>query len=252
MSVLFPYKFRLPIYQRLRRVGLFASLMLCASFSNAVAPIQANFVLGMDVQGQRLNLYHGCKEYEIGCDDGLLVAPNLARLVLTAPSAKHLDKSPYAVKLYPAKTKHSLCKDGVTPCSFQGYSFEGEDINGFINPSNKEITISSKWTTDSQTFSYLENSTYLPLASQASLINDQYKTSDKDLNSSYRLVGKDIENIYGQDSLNAFKKDQVRWIRQRSKDCGADSRHLPRTQAEKVCFIQQNNARMEEYFLWID
>ncbi|MFT5097251.1 MAG: hypothetical protein ACI9JO_001279, partial [Psychrobacter okhotskensis] len=125
-------------------------------------------------------------------------------------------------------------------------------FNGFIDPSNKEITVGSQWREDSATFSYQENSTYLPLASQAGLIDSLYKTSDKDLNSSYKLVGKDIENVYGQDSLNAFKKDQVRWIRQRSKDCEADSRHQPSTQAEKVCFIQQNDSREQSWFLWID
>lgn len=252
MLALDPNKSSLPIYQRLCRLSVFASLMLCASFSSAMTPIKANFILGMDVQGQRLNLYRDCEEGSVTCDNMLLVAPDLGRLLQTKMLGKRQDESPYAVKLYPAKTKHSLCKDGVTPCGFQGYSFEGEDINGFINPSNKEINIGSNWTKDSATLSYQENSTYLPLASQAGLIDSLYKTSDKDLNSSYRLIGKDIESVYGQDSLNAFKKDQVRWIRQRSKDCGADSRHLPRTQAEKVCFIQQNNIRMEEYFLWID
>ncbi|WP_201583402.1 MULTISPECIES: lysozyme inhibitor LprI family protein [Psychrobacter] len=226
--------------------------MLCASFSSAVTPIKANFILGMDIQGQRLNLYRDCEEGSVTCDNMLLVAPDLGRLLQTKQLGDRQNKLPYAVKLYPAKTKHSLCKDGVTPCRFQGYRFEDNDINGFIDPSNKKITVGSQWTEDNATFSYQENSTYLPLASQAGLIDSLYKTSDKDLNSSYKLVGKDIENVYGQDSLNAFKKDQVRWIRQRSKDCEADSRHQPSTQAEKVCFIQQNDSREQSWFLWID
>lgn len=227
-------------------------LLLLPSLGMAVAPIEANFILGLDVQGQRLNLYRDCEEGSVTCDNMLLVAPDLGRLLQTKQLGKRQDKSPYTVKLYPAKTKHSLCKDGITPCGFQGYRFEGEDFNGFIDPSSKEIYIGSNWTVDGDTFSYKENSTYLPLASQAGLIDSLYKTSDKDLNSSYKLVGKDIENIYGQDSLNTFKKDQIKWVVERSRDCGADARHLPRTQAEKVCFIQQNKARMEEYFLWID
>ena len=213
MLALDPNKSRLPIYQRLCRVSVFASLMLCASFSSAVTPIKANFILGMDLQGQRLNLYRDCEEGSVTCDNMLLVAPDLGRLLQTKMLGKRQDESPYAVKLYPAKTKHSLCKDGVTPCGFQGYSFEDEDFNGFIDPSNKEITIGSNWTVDGATFSYQENSTYLPLASQFGLINDRYKTSDKDLNSSYRLIGKDIDSVYGQDSLNAFKKEQIQWIR---------------------------------------
>ena len=245
-------KSSLPIYQRLWHMSLFVSLMLAASVSSAVTPVKANFILGMDVQGQRLNLYHGCGEGRVTCDDMLLVAPDLGRLLQTEQLRERKDKSPYTVKLYPTKTKHSLCNDGVTPCGFQGYRFKGKDVNGFIDPANSEIYIENNRTQESATFSYKENSTYLPLASQAGLIDSLYKTSDKELNSSYKLVGKDIESIYGQDSLNEFKKDQTRWIKQRSRDCGADTKHLPRTQAEKVCFIQKNTERMESYFLWID
>ena len=207
MLVLDLNKSSLLTYKWLWHASVFASLMLCASFSSAVAPIKANFILGMDVQGQRLNLYRDCEEGSVTCDNMLLVAPDLGRLLQTKQLGERQNKLPYAVKLYPAKTKHSLCKDGVTPCRFQGYRFEDNDFNGFIDPSNKEITVGSQWREDSATFSYQENSTYLPLASQAGLIDSLYKTSDKDLNSSYRLVGKDIENVYGQDSLNAFKKD---------------------------------------------
>lgn len=143
MLVLDSHKSSSPIYQRLCRVSVFTSLMLCASLGTAVAPIKANFILGMDVQGQRLNLYRDCEEGSVTCDNMLLVAPDLGRLLQTKMLGKRQDESPYAVKLYPAKTKHSLCKDGITPYGFQGYSFEGEDFNGFIDPSNKEITIGS-------------------------------------------------------------------------------------------------------------
>lgn len=83
MLVLDLNKSRLPIYQRLCRVSLFASLMLCASFGSAVTPIKANFILGMDVQGQRLNLYRDCEEGSVTCDNMLLVAPDLGRLLQT-------------------------------------------------------------------------------------------------------------------------------------------------------------------------
>ena len=234
------------------RASLFSSLMLAASVSSAVAPVEANFILGMDVQGQRLNLYHGCGEGSVTCDDMLLVAPDLGRLLQTEQLGKRHDKSPYAVKLYPAKTKHSLCKDGVTPCGFQGYIFKGGDFNGFIDPENKELYIASNWTTDSATFFYKENSIYLPLVSQAVLIDRLYKDSDKELNRNYLAVLGDIITIHGQASANDFKQDQLQWIIKRSKDCGANAKHLPRTQAEKVCFIQKNTERMEAYFLWID
>lgn len=252
MFVLHLNKSRLLTYQRLCRTSLFVSLMLAASFSSAVAPVEANFILGMDVQGQRLNLYHGCDEGSVTCNDMLWVAPDLGRLLQIKQLGKKQNKSPYAVKLYPAKTKHSLCKDGITPCGFQGYRFKGKDFNGFIDQANNEIYIGSNWTKNSATLSYKENSTYLPLVSQAGLVDSLYKTSDKELNRNYLLVRRDIIRIYGQDSANDFKEDQLKWVVNRSKDCGADARHLTRTQAEKVCFIQKNSARMAEYFLWID
>ena len=245
-------KSRLLTYQRLCYTSVFTSLMLAASVSSAVTPVKANFILGMDVQGQRLNLYHGCGEGSVSCDDMLLVAPDLGRLLQTEQLRERKDKSPYTVKLYPAKTKHSLCNDGVTPCGFQGYRFKGKDINGFIDPANSEIYIENNRTQESATFSYKENSTYLPLASQAALIDRLYQDSDKALNDNYLSVRGDIIKVYGQVLANKFKEDQLKWVVNRSKDCGADAKHLPRTQAEKVCFIQKNIKQMENYFYWID
>ena len=204
------------------------------------------------MQGQRLNLYHGCGEGSVTCDDMLLVAPDLGRLLQTEQLGKRHDKSPYAVKLYPAKTKHSLCKDGVTPCGFQGYIFKGGDFNGFIDPENKELYIASNWTTDSATVSYKENPAYLPLASQAERINKLYSASDKKLNNSYQVIHDEVKRLYGKSAATDLYKEQIAWIKQRTSICGADVNHLPRTQAEKVCFIQKNTERMEAYFLWID
>ncbi|WP_157999886.1 lysozyme inhibitor LprI family protein [Psychrobacter sp. PAMC 21119] len=236
----------------LRRITLFSGLMLAASFSSAVAPLEATFILGMDIQGQRLNLYEGCTEGHVTCDDMLLVAPDLGQLLQTKLLNERLDKSPYAIKLYPAKTKHSLCKDGVTPCGFQGYTFKGEDFNGLIDPLNNELYITSNWTTDSDTFLYTENRTYLPLVSQAKLIDTMYKTSDQALNSSYTNTRQAVRRLYGKQMADDLKQEQLQWIKQRSKDCGADVKHQPRTQAEKVCFIQQNDTREQAWFLWID
>lgn len=245
-------KSRLLTYQRLCYTSVFTSLMLAASVSSAVTPVKANFILGMDVQGQRLNLYHGCGEGRVTCDDMLLVAPDLGRLLQTEQLRERQSKLPYTVKLYPAKTKHSLCNDGVTPCGFQGYRFKGKDVNGFIDPANSEIYIENNWTQKSATFSYKDNSTYLPLASQAGLIDRLYQDSDKALNDNYLSVRGDIIKVYGQVLANKFKEDQLKWVVNRSKDCGADAKHLPRTQAEKVCFIQKNIKQMENYFYWID
>ena len=245
-------KSRLLTYQRLCYTSVFTSLILAASVSSAVTPVKANFILGMDVQGQRLNLYHGCGEGHVSCDDMLLVAPDLGRLLQTEQLRERKDKSPYTVKLYPTKTKHSLCNDGVTPCGFQGYRFKGKEVNGFIDPANSETYIENNRTQESATFSYKENSTYLPLASQAELIDRLYQNSDKALNDNYLSVRGDIIKVYGPVLANKFKEDQLKWVVNRSKDCGADAKHLPRTQAEKVCFIQKNIKQMENYFYWID
>lgn len=236
----------------LRRTMLLSSLMLVTAVSLAVEPVQANFILGMDIQGQRLNLYEGCAEGHVTCDDMLLIAPDLGRLLQTKLLNERLDKSPYAIKLYPAKTKHSLCKDGVTPCGFQGYTFEGEDFDGFIGPLNNELYVASNWTTDSGTFSYKENANYLPLTSQAGLIDTIYETSDREINSGYNGTRQEVRRLYGKKMESSLKQEQVEWIKQRSKDCGADFKHQPRTQAEKVCFIQQNDTREQAWFLWID
>lgn len=227
-------------------------LLLLSSLSTAVAPIEAHFILGMDVQGQRLNLYKDCDEGYVTCDNMLLVAPNLGELIQVGEYGKRLGTSPNRVALYPAKTKHTLCKDGITPCRFQGYSFSGEDFNGFIDTSNNEITIDSNWTTDNTTLPYQENSTYLPLVSQSKRVDRLYQTSDKALNDSYRTTISEVRRLYGNDEATALKKEQRQWIKQRSNSCGADSRHEPRNQIEKVCFIQKNERRMNDYFLWID
>ena len=182
----------------------------------------------------------------------LLVAPDVGLLLQTKLAGKRLGNTPYPVKLYPAKTKHSVCNDGVTPCGFQGYTFKGEDFNGFIDSLNNELYITSSWTTDSDTFLYTENSTYLPLASQAKLIDTMYKTSDQALNSSYSNTRQEVRRLYGKQMADDLKLEQQAWIKQRSKDCGADATHLPRTQAEKVCFIQQNDTREQAWFLWVD
>jgi len=205
--------------------------------------------MGMDIQGQRLNLYESCAEGSVTCNNMLLVAPDLVRLLQTTPEPS---KSPYAVKYYSAETKHSLCKDGVTPCRFQGYTFEGEDFDGFINTLNHEISIRSKWTVNTYSATYKENATYLPLASQAALVDQMYNTSDKVLNASYRVTRNEVSRLYGKEMAADLKQEQIAWIKQRSKDCGADTSHQPRTQAEKVCFIQQNDTREQAWFLWID
>lgn len=233
----------------LGRTTLLLSVILATSVSSAVEPVQANFILGMDIQGQRLNLYESCAEGSVTCNNMLLVTPDLGRLLQTTQEPS---KSPYAVKYYSAQTKHSLCKDGVTPCRFQGYTFEGENFDGFIDTSNHKISIRSKWTVDTYSATYKENATYLPLASQAALIDQMYNTSDKALNKSYRVTRDEVRRLYGGDMTTNLKKEQTQWVKQRSKNCGADTDHLPRTQVEKVCFIQRNALREQTFFSWID
>ena len=92
----------------------------------------------------------------------------------------------------------------------------------------------------------------MPLLSQAILINSIYADSDKALNNHYNSAHEEVTRLHGKKIANDLKKDQVDWVIKRSKDCGANDKHLPRTQSEKVCFIQKNEARSQEYFLWID
>ena len=241
-----------------------STLILSSSLSSGVAPIEAHFIMGMDVQGQRLNLYKDCEEGYVTCDNMLLVAGNVGQLLQISEYGKRLGQAPDSVILYPANTKHSLCKDGVTPCMFQGYRFEGEDFNGFVDTARQEITISSHWTTDTATLPYQENATYLPLvsepvsqsvsqsASQSKRIDRLYQVSDQALNDGYKTARSDVKRLYGSKSANDLYKEQIAWIKQRSDICGADIHHLPRSQAEKVCFIQKNDSRMTDYFLWVD
>lgn len=235
-----------------KHLAIIASLLLFSPFVAAVAPIEAHFIMGMDVQGQRLNLYKDCEEGYVTCDNMLLVASNLGQLLQVNDYGRRIGKEQSTIDLYPAKTKHSICKDGVTPCRFQGYSFDGEDFNGFIDTATLKIAIYSNWTTDQATLSYAENPTYLPLVSQAKKLNRLYQTSDKKLNDSYKSTRNEVKRLYGKNSATELQKEQIEWIKKRSEICGADVHHLPRNQAEKACFIQKNDSRVADYFLWID
>lgn len=235
-----------------KRLAILLSLLLLSTFAEAIAPIEAHFIMGMDVQGQRLNLYKDCQEGYVTCDNMLLVAPNLGQLLQINDYGKRLEKAHSTIVLYPANTKHSTCKDGVTPCRFQGYSFEGEEFNGFIDTSKQEISIYSHWTTDTATLSYQQSPTYLPLISQADKVNRIYEASDKALNDGYIITQSEVRRLYGKSSAQELSKEQVDWIKQRSNICGADVNHQPRNQAETVCFIQKNASRMNDFFLWID
>ena len=235
-----------------RKVSVILSLSLVSSLSMALVPSENNFVAGMDVKGQRLNLYRGCVEYEVTCNNMLLVAPDIARWSRDYKSNKRQDTTAYAVKSYSTSTMNSMCADGVTPCRFLGYSFKDNHINGFIDVTNSEIQITNRRDGSKVTLPYKDSSVYLPLPSQADLINTLYVDSDKALNISYTETFKDVSTMYGQDNAGALKKEQLAWVIKRSKDCGANNKHLARTQSEKACFIQKNSARMDEYFLWVD
>ena len=67
-----------------------------------------------------------------------------------------------------------------------------------------------------------------------------------------RSDGQTVRRLYGEEMAADLQQEQRQWIKQRSQDCGADVSHQPRTQAEKVCFIQQNDTREQAWFLWID
>ena len=226
--------------------------LTAATSSSAVAPIKSNFIMGMDIQGQRLNLYYGCEEGYVSCDDMALVATDLAGWGFTADKDKQSPVTPFTVKIYPAKTKHSLCKDGVTPCGFQGYVFSDDRISGFIDLGDNTVSLSDAKLKRVSELNFKESTNYLPLTGNAGLIDRKYTESDKLLNDTYNAIKSEVAQWYGYDTVAELKTDQTQWLIRRTKNCGADSHHRPRTQAEKVCFIGQNEARLNEYFLWID
>jgi hypothetical protein len=228
------------------------ALLTAAASSSAVAPIKSNLIMGMDIQGQRLNLYYGCEEGYVSCDDMALVATDLASWGFTADQDKKSPVTPFTVKIYPAKTKHSLCKDGVTPCGFQGYIFSDDRISGFIDLGDNTVSLSDAKLKRMSELNFKESTDYLPLTGNAALIDRKYIESDKGLNDTYNAIKSEVAQWYGYDTVAELKTDQTQWIIRRTKNCGADSHHRPRTQAEKVFFIGQNEARMAEYFLWID
>ena len=228
------------------------ALFTAAASSSAVAPIKSNLIMGMDIQGQRLNLYYGCEEGYVSCDDMALVATDLAGWGFTADKDKQSPVTPFTVKIYPAKTKHSLCKDGVTPCGFQGYVFSDNRISGFIDLGDNTVSLSDAKLKRMSELNFQESTDYLPLTGNAGLIDRKYAQSDKLLNDTYNAIKSEVAQWHGYDTVAELKTDQTQWLIRRTKNCGADSHHRPRTQAEKVCFIGQNEARMAEYFLWID
>ena len=58
-------------------------LLLVTSVSSAITPKKANFVLGMQIEGQRLNLHQDCPEGSVTCDNLLLVAPDVGLILQT-------------------------------------------------------------------------------------------------------------------------------------------------------------------------
>lgn len=234
------------------RPSVALAVLMAAASSSAVAPIESNLIMAMEVQGQRLNLYSGCAEGNVTCDQMALVATDLAAWGFTADKDKKSPASPFAVKIYPAKTKHSLCKDGETPCHFQGYVFGDDRISGFIDVAHNLVTLNDLKLNKMSELSFKTSTDYLPLTGNARLVDRKYTQSDKALNDSYNAIKSEVAQWYGYEPVAELKTDQIQWLIRRTKNCGADRHHRPRTQAEKVCFIAQNETRMAEYYLWID
>ncbi|WP_131667616.1 lysozyme inhibitor LprI family protein [Psychrobacter pygoscelis] len=218
--------------------------LLLPSISMAVTPDRSHYILGMNIQGQRLNLYSGCTKDDdaqsVTCSDMSLVASDLAYWPFAIGKSHHRVKPPLDVKAYPAMT------------NFKGYKFADKHISGFIDTSNNTIKIMDKVTRNKVELSYKTVEDYLPLIGQSTRIDSQYATSDAQLNNSYQATKKEVAQLYGYESATDLKQDQIAWLIRRSTICGADRYYRPRSQAEKVCFIQQNDARIIEYYLWID
>ena len=230
--------------------------LLLPSISMAVTPDRSSYILGMNIQGQRLNLYSNCTKDDMAksmaCSDMSLVASDLTYWPFAIGESHQSMKPPLDVKAYPTAAKHKLCKDDTMPCRFQGYQFAGKRVRGFIDPRNNMIKIMDITTRNKVNLSYKTVEDYLPLIGQSSQIDTQYAASDKRLNDSYQAAKKEVAQLYGYESATDLKQDQIAWLIRRSAICGADRHYRPRSQAEKVCFIQQNDARISEYYLWID
>lgn len=236
-------------------VLLAAPLPAFAASSVAVTPSD-DYVSGMTIQGQRLNLYSDCEEGAVSCDKMRLLAPDLRQWAFIPPQKRKRAAEPYPVLTYPAKTRQRLCTDQVTPCQFLGYSFVGEDIEGIIDPIAQKITLidtSAKANSAKPlTLPYQPARHYWPLTGNAAHIDQAYTASDIQLNDSYQATKKELAQLYGYESARELKRDQSDWIIRRSNVCGADPQHRPRTQSEKICFMAQNEARTKNYYLWID
>ncbi|WP_227428916.1 lysozyme inhibitor LprI family protein [Psychrobacter sp. I-STPA6b] len=235
----------------------FAMLSLLGISINtlAVTPDKEHYFSGMYAQGIPFNLYYGCAEGNVSCDDMLLVAPDLERWALTHDKPDFQNKPPFTAQYYPAKTLHSTGVDGV-PSMFHGYTFRDKNntISSFIDPTSQTISISKVGSFDQTTYKYgyQEANEYLPLTGDAELVDFRYQQSDKSLNESYRNIKEELTKNSGQKSAQALKQDQIIWIQNRSRICGADKHHQPRSQIEKLCFMQLNKDRENRFSLWLE
>jgi len=85
---------------------------LCLFFSTSI------FADTLITDNYTINIEVNCEEGEVSCSDVIYIGTS--------------HQSGKQISLI-GKTQHSLCADGVTPCSFQGYSFDNQSVNYFVS-----------------------------------------------------------------------------------------------------------------------
>ncbi|MCL6416015.1 SH3 domain-containing protein [Aestuariirhabdus sp. Z084] len=72
-------------------------------------------------------------------------------------SAQSYDKETGEVIQLSGKTEHRLCKDGITPCRFRGYSFEGKGVKLSIHDDDHIYVSSGEDQWSKERWEYLDN-----------------------------------------------------------------------------------------------
>lgn len=97
----------------MKLLQLIISIATCIIFSGQVA--RADELL---TKNYKINIEQKCEEGNVTCD-------NVTYLGIHRTSGK-------SIRLK-GTTRHTFCKDGVTPCRFLGYEFKNGNISYFVS-----------------------------------------------------------------------------------------------------------------------
>ena len=105
-------------------------LAACAGLVCA-ASAHAQTAQTLDTPGYKVTITQNCEEGNVTCDD-----------VRYTGTSK---KSGKAITLR-GKTMHSTCRDGVTPCAFQGYVFRSGRVTYTVHADGRLVVTEGKKT----------------------------------------------------------------------------------------------------------